>query len=207
MSAVPAKMSPSALRTSGWSSAMRTLIMRAPAVSRPPATGCRWGSSGCDTVPAESARRRGVHWTPKLWGVSASRGDPQQPARSSRTTRTRRRGHTVPRRPPRRMDRSRLPLPTDPLGRRPVAAPRPPRGGTQCTTDPRPRDAPCSGTDHRLLDLLVDLALDDRARHDEFLDPGDCPVAAPTFASAAPAGNARTPPRTTHAYSLPALAR
>src|SRR3954449_1881198 len=82
--------------------------------------------------------------------------------------------------PPRRTDLSPLPPPTDPLGRRPVAAPRPPRGGTQCTTDPRPRDAACSGTDHRLLDLLVDLALDDRARHDQFLDPGHCPVAAPT---------------------------
>src|SRR3954447_5864060 len=141
-------------------------------------------------------------------GVPATRGSPQQPARwfvsddADTTTRT----HSA-QAPPRRTDRSLLPPPTDPLGRRPVAAPGPPRGGTQRTTDPRPRDAACSGTDPRLLDLLVDLALDHRARHDELLDPGDCPVAAPTFASAAPAGDARTPPRTSHAYSLPARAR
>src|SRR3954452_22111485 len=206
MSAVPAKMSPSALRTSGWSSAMRTLIMRAPAVSRPPATGCR----GCPQAAAPhrlSQPGDGGSIGPPSYGefqraevtLSSPRGGHG------------RRGHddadTQCPGGPRRTDRSLLPPPTDPLGRRPVAAPGPPRGGTQCTTDPRPRDAPCSGTDHRLLDLLVDLALDDRARHDEFLDPGDCPVAAPTFASAAPVGDARTPPRTTHAYSLPARAR
>src|SRR3954449_2802966 len=187
---------------------------------------CKDGATRADRrISSPAAKRRSVresdppgdpvrlhpHCQPGVRGSSGppsygSPSDPRQPSSARAVVRLGRRGHSA-QAAPRRTDRSPLPPPTYPLGRRPVAAPRPPRGGTQCTTDPRPRHAPCPGTDHRLFDLLVDLALDDRARHDEFLDPGDCPVAAPTFASAAPAGDAWTPPRTAHAYSLPALAR
>jgi len=88
--------------------------------------------------------------------------------------------------------------PTGPLGCPPVATPRPPRRGAQRTADPRPRDAPRSGTDDGLLDLLIDRALDDRSRRDQLLDPGHRPVAAPTTAHARTGPAASVSPRTTH---------
>ena len=81
------------------------------------------------------------------------------------------------------------------LGCQAQATPCAPWSADQRTCDARPRDSPRSGTHDRLLDLLVDPALDGRARHDQFLYPRHRPLAS----YGVPRPDAPVIPRTAHA--------